>query len=165
MSWRVPPQLKEAMDQAAAESGRSVAQEIELRLDRSFRTESLLNEVLDLSFGQENANYLYVLGVAMLSANYIARGYNDGVEQHWRDNASTFKAVENTIGKMFDKLRPPGKPNAQETERAENLIKMDIPRSMTTTEVGRKFEERLKKSPNAVLFLLDDGGGGKGEEK
>jgi hypothetical protein len=36
MSFRVPPELKETMDRAATDSGRSVAQEIEIRLNQSF---------------------------------------------------------------------------------------------------------------------------------
>src|SRR5690348_16594179 len=36
MSFRVRPELKEQMDRAAEKSGRSTAQEIEIRLERSF---------------------------------------------------------------------------------------------------------------------------------
>lgn len=42
MSFRVRPELKNRMDAAAAESGRSVAQEIELRLEQSFLIERLI---------------------------------------------------------------------------------------------------------------------------
>jgi hypothetical protein len=49
MSFRVRPELKYMMDQAAAKSGRSVTQEIELRLEQSFRDdriETRLDEIL-----------------------------------------------------------------------------------------------------------------------
>lgn len=45
MSFRVRPELKGAMDDAANRSGRSVAQEIELRLEQSFRDEILLDAI------------------------------------------------------------------------------------------------------------------------
>lgn len=41
MSFRVRPELKNLMDAAAAESGRSVTQEIEIRLEQSFRDDQL----------------------------------------------------------------------------------------------------------------------------
>ncbi len=49
MSFRVRPELKSMMDTAASISGRSVTQEIEMRLEQSFckdRIESKLDEIL-----------------------------------------------------------------------------------------------------------------------
>ena len=49
MSFRVRPELKLMMDEAASKSGRSVTQEIEMRLEQSFRDdriESRLDEIL-----------------------------------------------------------------------------------------------------------------------
>lgn len=50
MSLRVTPDLKRAIDDAAAKSGRSLSQEIEFRLERSFHDETLaqrLNAVIE----------------------------------------------------------------------------------------------------------------------
>jgi hypothetical protein len=41
MSFRVTPELKAKMDAAAEESGRSVTQEIEFRLEQSFRDDRI----------------------------------------------------------------------------------------------------------------------------
>jgi len=68
MSFRVPPELKARMDEAAAASGRSVAQEIEMRLDRSFEREDLLEEALELAFSREPAGLLSTIAHAMVSA-------------------------------------------------------------------------------------------------
>lgn len=42
MSFRVTPSIKYAIEGAAEENGRSQAQEIEARLERSFRDEEIL---------------------------------------------------------------------------------------------------------------------------
>src|SRR4051794_16631558 len=72
MSFRVRPELKRRMDAAAAESGRSVAQEIELRLERSFEREALLLEVLELRYGSPLAGLLMAMGAAMDGAGRSA---------------------------------------------------------------------------------------------
>lgn len=45
MSFRVRPELKQMMDRGAAATGRSVTQEIELRLEQSFREQALVASV------------------------------------------------------------------------------------------------------------------------
>ena len=65
LGLRVPPKSKKALDQAAADSGRSQSQEAELRLERSFNDEHQLVEALELSYGPQLAGVLLTLGVAM----------------------------------------------------------------------------------------------------
>jgi hypothetical protein len=48
MSFRVTPEFKAKLDQAAQQSGRSLIAEIEIRLDRSFQEESQLGEAISL---------------------------------------------------------------------------------------------------------------------
>ena len=62
IATRVRPELKRRLDAAAAESGRSQAQETELRLERSFDRTDLLGEVLNLAYGEEIAAELRRLG-------------------------------------------------------------------------------------------------------
>src|SRR3954447_8910172 len=58
MSFRVTAETKRRMDEAARESGRSVAQEIEQRLDKSFERGPLLDEALLLAFDEGLAGIL-----------------------------------------------------------------------------------------------------------
>ena len=65
MSFRVTPKFKGKLDQLANESGRSLAQEIELRLERSFHEERHLTDVLELGFGRQVAGLMLLIGHLM----------------------------------------------------------------------------------------------------
>ena len=70
---RVTPDLKRKLDAAAQESGRSLNQETELRLERSFDRQELLPEVLTLAYGEKVAANLMRLG-AQMKARLDRRG-------------------------------------------------------------------------------------------
>jgi hypothetical protein len=61
MSFRVTPELKGLMDRASRDSGRSVAAEIEFRLERSFERQDLLADALELAYGRDIAAILLIL--------------------------------------------------------------------------------------------------------
>src|SRR5215813_8580433 len=65
IATRVRPDLKRLLNAAAEASGRSQAQETDLRLERSFDRTDLLTEVLTLGYGAEIAADLMKLGVKM----------------------------------------------------------------------------------------------------
>src|SRR4051812_26657331 len=70
MSFRVRPELKNAMDKAADESGRSVAQEIEIRLETTFRDQDRLFEGLAaVRWSRELAATVILIGDAMHRAS------------------------------------------------------------------------------------------------
>src|ERR1700687_5673936 len=81
MSFRVTPELKEKIDRVAGGSGRSVAQEIEIRLEQSFRDAASLDQAIDLAYGPRLAVLLAVMARAMneigrhaeFPANWMAR--------------------------------------------------------------------------------------------
>jgi hypothetical protein len=62
---RVTPRVKKMLDNAAEESGRSLNQETELRIERSFDRQELLPEVLTLAYGEDIAADLMKLGAEM----------------------------------------------------------------------------------------------------
>jgi len=64
LSLRVTPELKERLDDAAEQSGRSQSQEAEIRLEKSFDRQDLLPDVLKLAFGtsEEMAGIVMMLG-------------------------------------------------------------------------------------------------------
>ncbi len=61
-TFRVRGQLDEQLQAAAAASGRSVSEEIEYRLSRSFEKQDLLPEILTLKFGDTLAKMLMRVG-------------------------------------------------------------------------------------------------------
>lgn len=73
LGLRVTADLKRRLDEAAAASGRSQSQEAELRLERSFERQALLDEVLTLAYGPEITAFITKTGgvvqqVALLRA-------------------------------------------------------------------------------------------------
>ena len=56
LGLRVTAELKNRIEGAANEKGRSLSQEAEFRLERSFDREELLPEVLTLAYGKALAN-------------------------------------------------------------------------------------------------------------
>ena len=65
MSFRVTPQFKEKLDRVAKKSGRSLAQEIELRLERSLDEERHLAEALELAFDRQVAGLMLAIGCVL----------------------------------------------------------------------------------------------------
>lgn len=56
LNMRTTKETRERLEQAALASGRSLAQEVEFRIEQSFLKQSLLSEVLTLAWGPELAN-------------------------------------------------------------------------------------------------------------
>jgi hypothetical protein len=66
LSLRVTAEIKERLEASATYKGRSLSQEAEFRLERSFETQSLLMEVLTLAYGVPLAEFLSALGERLL---------------------------------------------------------------------------------------------------
>src|SRR4051794_26300370 len=62
LNMRTTPQLREKIEKAAGESGRSLVQEVEYRLERSFDRQDLLTEILTLRFGSGMADMMVRFG-------------------------------------------------------------------------------------------------------
>ena len=68
LNMRTTAAIRERLVEAAAQSGRSLAQEVEARLERSFRDQRLLDQVLELAYGRQLAGVIIALGGAMAEA-------------------------------------------------------------------------------------------------
>jgi hypothetical protein len=114
MSFRVRPELKEAMDKAAAETGRSVAQEIEIRLENSFRNAELLPDALGMAFGRHTAGLVLFLGqlskhVGDVGAGMsFAAGQPIGASEQWLSQPWVRYQVAEALRQFSDELHPPG---------------------------------------------------------
>ncbi len=69
---RLTPETKKRLDEAVALSGRSVAQEVEFRLERSFERQDLLGEALTLAYGERVAGILLAMAEVMDHAGRLA---------------------------------------------------------------------------------------------
>jgi hypothetical protein len=142
MSFRVPPELKEMMDQAAEKSGRSVAQEIELRLENSFRNERVLDEVIDLHFGHANGELLLsVFGAVLNAATEAWRTQSHTGD--WIDDTATQKAVASVLRSLAAGLDGSAEPINPNRTFAELLIRRFLVRSVMTPDWLAQRRERL----------------------
>jgi len=118
MSFRVPPDLKLSMDRAAADSGRSTAQEIELRLQQSFRDEQLLPVLLAGAYGQEVAGLLLWLGACLRRTLFVAEAAvrqsgdapNSYLEHPW-----TNRHITQVLEQVASRVKVPGEPVAPQS--------------------------------------------------
>ena len=65
-SLRVTSELKTELEEAAESNGRSLSQEAEFRLERTFANQDLLDDVLTLAYGDRLANLLMRIGDAII---------------------------------------------------------------------------------------------------
>ena len=108
LGFRVTPEMKRRVEDAAHGSGRSISQEAELRLERSFEQQRLLPEVLELAYGTELAGLLISIAEAMNQAQLA--GQITSLEDHprWSDDAFSFDTVVVAAQAVLEALRPAG---------------------------------------------------------
>ncbi len=71
MSFRISPANRLKMEQAARQSGRSLARELEMRLEQSFRDSRLMIDALELAYGPEVTELITALAnVIQTAAEY-----------------------------------------------------------------------------------------------
>jgi len=104
LGTRVTPELKRRLDAAAEHNGRSQAQEIEFRLERSFDRESLLSEVMALTFSRELAGLLLAVGWAMDRVGWSAQ-IQPG-RRNWFGEPFAYDQAVRAANKIFEAARP-----------------------------------------------------------
>jgi hypothetical protein len=146
LSMRIAPSLRERLESAVAENGRSITQEAELRLAQTFLKQDLLDQVLDLAFGHVNADLLHVIGVITKQANLAARSFGDN--EHWRDDKFEFKASKDLIDELFAELSPGDAANERRTRNAKHMIRGAVLRELA----GHNWLSRRHSDARATLF-------------
>ena len=103
MSFRVTPEFKAKIDEAAQRSGRSLMQEIELRLERSLDEEHHLADLLEFGFGRQIAGLMLAIGCVMKEVG------STRPTQRQRDelsNPRVFRALVEAINKWLETIDP-----------------------------------------------------------
>ena len=96
---RCTPAIKERLEIAAAKNGRSLPQEIQERLERTF------NEDVD---GRNSATAGLLWMVERAAAQFV-RGGKRGLPA-WRIDPAEFEGLKAAIGNVLERLRPTGEP-------------------------------------------------------
>ena len=121
---RIPAGLKRRIDTEAFRQGRAVADEVEARLEASFIRQDLLTETMALTFGEQTAALLQLIGYTMelMSAARALGGYSPGppvpfpddgwpgpkmTKSNWLDDRDYYDAARGAIGEILDALKPP----------------------------------------------------------
>jgi hypothetical protein len=104
---RTTRELKNLLQEEADASGRSMAQEIEFRLERSVHADRQ-----SAMFGRAPLALAEIITLAMLKAGDVAMGIAHGGEQSfggdWTQDAYAFAQAERAVQTVFDALRPAG---------------------------------------------------------
>lgn len=101
---RLRPRLRERLETEARESGRSLSEQIEFRLERACRDDDAIDALLNIWFASpRNAGVLLTVGRVLHDATTLA-GHNDLPD--WLDDGGEFEAVKLAIDRIFAALRP-----------------------------------------------------------
>jgi hypothetical protein len=114
MSFRVTPGFKAKLDLAAKLSGRSLAQEIELRLERSFDEERHLTDALELGFGRSVAGLMLAIGYLVKEATPARRSPG---EIDWLSDIEAFRILIESINLLLQAIDPNAHPETWATLR------------------------------------------------
>jgi hypothetical protein len=110
--------MKHRLEGAAESSGRSLSQEAELRLERSFDREDLVGDVLSTAYGEEMAGLLALVASAMTNAAFDAyllgrraRDVRVDAQRQWLEDPYTYEQAIAAANVVFEALRPAGDPH------------------------------------------------------
>jgi hypothetical protein len=114
MSFRVTPEFKASLDRAAKRSGRSLAQEIELRLELSLDEERHLADALEIGFGRQIAGVMLAIGHVMKEAVRPDELFED---------SEAFRLTIESVNLLLELIDPGGNPLAW--ARLQNAFEED----------------------------------------
>jgi TraY domain-containing protein len=131
LSLRVTPDTKRRLDAAATEAGRSLSQEAEFRLERSFERQDLVADVLELAYGPRFAGILVLLA----EISHVGRfaGFVSGktfeASENWLNDPFAYDQAVTAANLILEGLRPRGDPRRllKSRQGARNEILAALP--------------------------------------
>ena len=113
LSLRVTAELFSRLDEEAGRKGRPLSNEAEIRLEASFASQDLLQQVFVLTYGPELAAVLQIIGDFARNTITISKLiFDDRSQTEWIDDPYIFGQVAAGIGEMLASLKPAGRPGA-----------------------------------------------------
>jgi hypothetical protein len=143
MSTRITSETRAQLEKAAAESGRSLAQEIEIRLEQSFAEENSQAEISDEAVRGVYAPFgkLETFLVARLLANAI-HTIEAVTGKNWMDDPEAHRQTQEACKTILDSFRPPdGKGPIGIDPIFEGPVGKDAAKQVIISEFGSKFEQ------------------------
>jgi hypothetical protein len=110
LNMRTTFEVRRELEQAAAATGRSLAQEAEYRIQRTFQNQKVLQEALDLSFGPQISGLLMIIGDVMRATAQTASFAKNGNPslENWSEDPAVFDEVAKEVAVVFAMHHPGG---------------------------------------------------------
>jgi hypothetical protein len=145
LGLKVTPQIKNQLDAAAKQNGRTQSQEAETRLENSFRNEHVLDEAVDLRFGRANGDLLQsVFGAVLGAASQVSR--DQSYTDHWIDDPATKKTVGLLLRSLAAGLDGSEQPTNPNPTIAELLMRGVLVRVMTPEWLAQRRERLARQA-------------------
>lgn len=140
LSLRVTPELRDQLIQAAESNFRSISQEAELRLERSFGDRDFLPSVLETAYGSDFAALILVLAKVMSDAgNLVAASSSIDHDVGWTRLPSAYSLASKLAQEIItaaapeatapaEHAHPDGKPFTPEERAVMHLFEVRQPR-------------------------------------
>lgn len=111
LNMRTTQEIRDALEKAASKSGRSLAQEVEFRLEQSFHDQRLFEQAMELAYGKRLSAILMILGrvmrdVGAASGLLSARTIEGATD--WAFNPYAFDEVAKAVAEVVEAFRPDG---------------------------------------------------------
>lgn len=111
LTTRITDDIRTKLDAAAGAAGRSLSQEIEMRLESSFQAEGQLREALELTLGPQVAALVLLIGFAMRdTARWPGRPFSP---VKLLSEPFLFAQAAAAATKVLDALKPDDDPDAR----------------------------------------------------
>jgi hypothetical protein len=157
LGLRVTHAVKNRLDAAARQNGRTQSQEAEVRLENSFRNERVLGEALDLLFGHTNGDLLLsVFGTMLRGAAEVS--HDQSHSEHWLDDHSTRKAAAQFLRMLAARLdgsEEPKQPSSTVPELPELLLRDACLREMNKDWLAQRRERQGSRAEWIEEFVRD----------
>jgi hypothetical protein len=103
LNLRIEPSLHDSLRRAAVVSGRTVSEEAVRHIDLGLQSTTLLEQAINLAFGQEITGDLMMIGHIMRDAATRAGGIAD-----WTEDPEMFDQVAKAVAAYFEERNPRG---------------------------------------------------------
>jgi hypothetical protein len=114
LSMRIAPETRKQLEDEAAQTGRSITQQAELRLEQSLRDEKRASLFHDAVYGRQAAAVLEALANAIRGTvavgGFLSPCRDTVASGDWLSDPHVFAQVEAAVEVIFRGLRPDGAP-------------------------------------------------------
>jgi hypothetical protein len=129
LSTRIRPDTRAALQEASKKSGRSLSQEIEHRLRRTFIEDK--KEVADIWGSRQNLTIMRMVALAMqLQWN----PFSNHTFERWLDDPVLFDQAVKTVNKVLEAIRPEGPIRGSSITTPEGVVHASDPIGMATVD-------------------------------